>query len=112
MTPALLEGIEAVFFDLFDTLVHIDVERLPFHEFVMKGEDGIVVKESPLLPEHMRLTKPGTFYSVGAGGALGWGLGTALGLKAAAPDPLVICTVGDGSYMFGNPVSAPSFSCP
>ena len=72
----------------------------------VKGENGIVVKESPLLPEHMRLTKPGTFYSVGAGGALGWGLGTALGLKAAAPDALVICTVGDGAYMFGNPVSA------
>ena len=66
----------------------------------------IVVKESPLAPEHMRLTEAGTFFSVGAGGALGWGLGTALGIKAASPKDLVICTVGDGAYMFGNPVPA------
>ena len=26
--------------------------------------------------------------------------------RPAAPDALVICTVGDGAYMFGNPVSA------
>jgi acetolactate synthase-1/2/3 large subunit len=72
----------------------------------IRGPSGIVVKESPLAPELMRLVEPGTFYSVGAGGALGWGLGTSLGIKAAAPDKLVICTVGDGAYMFGNPVPA------
>jgi acetolactate synthase I/II/III large subunit len=72
----------------------------------IKGEDAIVVKESPLVMEHMRFSKPGTMFSVGAAGGLGWGLGTALGLKAAAPDKLVICTVGDGSYMFGNPIPA------
>ncbi len=72
----------------------------------VRGSDGILVKESPVTPEHMALTKPGTFFSVGAGGALGWGLGTALGLKAAQPDRLVICTVGDGAYMFGNPIPA------
>jgi acetolactate synthase I/II/III large subunit len=33
-------------------------------------------------------------------------LGTALGMKAGAPDRLVICAVGDGSYMFGNPILA------
>ncbi len=36
-------------------------------------------------------------------GGLGWGLGAALGAKLAAPDKLVIATLGDGSYMFGNP---------
>jgi acetolactate synthase-1/2/3 large subunit len=70
----------------------------------VKGEDAIVVKESPLVMEHIRFNKPGTMFSVGAAGGLGWGLGTALGLKAAMPDKLVICTVGDGSYMFGNPI--------
>jgi len=72
----------------------------------VKGDDAIVVKESPLAFEQMRFSRPGTFYSVGAGGGLGWGLGTALGLKSAAPDKLVICTVGDGAYMFGNPLPA------
>jgi acetolactate synthase-1/2/3 large subunit len=72
----------------------------------IKGEDAILVKESPLTWEQLTFTKPGTFFSVGAAGALGWGLGTALGLKAAARDKLVICTVGDGAYMFGNPIPA------
>jgi acetolactate synthase-1/2/3 large subunit len=71
-----------------------------------KGDDAIVVKESPLTFEHMRFSQPGTFFSIGAAGALGWGLGTSLGLKNAAPDKLVICTVGDGAYMFGNPLPA------
>jgi acetolactate synthase-1/2/3 large subunit len=43
---------------------------------------------------------------LGQGGALGWSLGTALGVKAGAPDKLVICAVGDGSYIFGNPLAA------
>ncbi|HEY4264629.1 MAG TPA: thiamine pyrophosphate-requiring protein [Micropepsaceae bacterium] len=72
----------------------------------VKGEDGIVVKEALTPSEHLHFNKPGTFYSLGQGGALGWGLGTALGMKAAMPDRLVICAVGDGSYMFGNPIAA------
>jgi acetolactate synthase-1/2/3 large subunit len=72
----------------------------------VKGQDGIIIKESPITWEHLDLVKPGTFFSVGAAGALGWGLGTALGLKAAVRDKLVICTCGDGAYMFGNPVPA------
>jgi acetolactate synthase-1/2/3 large subunit len=72
----------------------------------VKGESGILIKESPLAWEQLTLNKPGTFFSSGAAGALGWGLGTALGIKAAAPDELVICTVGDGAYMFGNPLPA------
>jgi acetolactate synthase-1/2/3 large subunit len=72
----------------------------------VKGQDAIVIKESPITFEHLTLSKPGTFFSTGAAGALGWGLGTALGLKAAAPDKLVICTCGDGAYMFGNPIPA------
>jgi acetolactate synthase-1/2/3 large subunit len=72
----------------------------------VKGEDAIVIKESPLTFEHMRFTKPSTMFSIGTAGALGWGLGTALGVKAAAPDKLVIATCGDGAYMFGNPVPA------
>ena len=72
----------------------------------VKGDDGIVLKEALTPPEHLTFTKPGTYFSLGQGGALGWSLGTALGIKAAMPDRLVICAVGDGSYMFGNPISA------
>jgi acetolactate synthase-1/2/3 large subunit len=72
----------------------------------VKGSGGIVIKESPVSLEHLTFSQPGTFFSVGAAGGLGWGLGTALGVKAAVPDELVICTVGDGAYMFGNPLPA------
>ena len=37
-------------------------------------------------------------------GGLGFGLGAALGAKLAAPGREVISIVGDGSYMFGNPL--------
>jgi acetolactate synthase-1/2/3 large subunit len=72
----------------------------------VKGEDAIVIKESPLILEQMRFNQPGTLFYIGAAGGLGWGLGAALGMKAAAPDKLVITTLGDGSYMFGNPLAA------
>ena len=72
----------------------------------VKGEDAILIKESPIVFEQIRFSKPGTMFSTGAAGGLGWGLGTALGVKAAAPDKLVVATCGDGAYMFGNPTPA------
>jgi acetolactate synthase-1/2/3 large subunit len=45
-------------------------------------------------------------FNAGAASGLGHGLGCALGAKLATRDRLVIGTHGDGSYMFGNPISA------
>lgn len=70
------------------------------------GEDAILINEARVVLDQMPFTKPGTLFNVGSGGGLGWGLGTALGIKAAVPDKLVICTVGDGAYIFGNPIAA------
>ena len=72
----------------------------------IKGEDTIVIKESPLMQEHIDFSKPTTMFNAGAASGLGHGLGCALGAKLAARDRLVIGTHGDGSYMFGNPISA------
>lgn len=72
----------------------------------VKDDDAIVIKESQLMHHHMRFTQPGTFYSLGYGGGLGWSLGTALGMKMADRERQIFCTTGDGAYMFGNPVSA------
>ena len=72
----------------------------------IKGEDTIVIKESPLMQEHIDFTQPATLFNAGAASGLGHGLGCALGAKLAARDRLVIGTHGDGSYMFGNPISA------
>ena len=71
----------------------------------IKSDDTIVIKESPLAAEHIDFTKPATMLNAGAASGLGHGLGCALGAKLAARDRLVIGTHGDGSYMFGNPIS-------
>ena len=72
----------------------------------IKGDDAIVIKESPLASEHIDFSQPATMLNAGAASGLGHGLGCALGAKLAARDRLVIGTHGDGSYMFGNPISA------
>ena len=50
-----------------------------------------------------RARSPARSSGVSAAGGLGWGLGAALGAKLAAPEKLVVATVGDGAYMFTNP---------
>jgi acetolactate synthase-1/2/3 large subunit len=67
------------------------------------GDDAIIFNEYPLRADHCPREKPGTFYSLGPAGGLGWGLGAALGAKLAAPDKLIVATLGDGAYMFSNP---------
>ena len=66
---------------------------------------GEAVTNSPVLWSHLQLDTPGTYYqSLGSG--LGWGLGAALGAKLANPSRTVICIVGDGSWVFANPIAA------
>lgn len=72
----------------------------------IKGDNAILVNESPLQQDHLTLSTPGSFFSASPVGGLGWGMGAALGLKLGAPDKLVIAALGDGAYMFGNPTSA------
>jgi len=68
------------------------------------GKDAVIINEYPLRPDHCPREKPGTFFSLGPAGGLGWGFGAALGAKLAAPDNFVVATLGDGSYMFANPM--------
>jgi acetolactate synthase-1/2/3 large subunit len=64
---------------------------------------AIVVTELGVGPDHLNLEEPGSLLAVSIGGGLGFGLGASLGAKLAAPDRIVVSTIGDGSYMFGNP---------
>lgn len=66
-------------------------------------DDAILVNEYPLVLEEMTIAEPGRYFAASPAGGLGWGLGAALGAKLAAPERCVICTLGDGAYMFGNP---------
>ncbi len=64
---------------------------------------SIVITELGVGADHLGLEEPGTLLGVSIGGGLGFGLGASLGAKLAAPDRMVVSTIGDGSYMFGNP---------
>jgi thiamine pyrophosphate-dependent acetolactate synthase large subunit-like protein len=74
--------------------------------------DAIVVDET--ITHRLEINRglesltPGRFIE-GSYGGLGTGLGTALGVKAAAPDRPVIQLIGDGSFNY-NPVLA-AFGC-
>jgi benzoylformate decarboxylase len=46
----------------------------------------------------IQFDEPGSVYG-GRGGALGWGMGGAMGIKLANPDRPVVAVVGDGSAM-------------
>jgi acetolactate synthase I/II/III large subunit len=70
----------------------------------LKAENSIIVNELGLPINQLRLTQPRSYFGGLLSGGLGFGLGAALGAKLAAPEREVIAIVGDGSYMFGNPL--------
>jgi acetolactate synthase-1/2/3 large subunit len=72
----------------------------------IQDESTVLVNEYPLVLEEMEIREPGRYFASAPAGGLGWGLGAALGAKLAAPARTVICAVGDGAYMFGNPTPA------
>jgi len=67
------------------------------------ADDTILVNEYPILLEELTIREPMRYFGNPPSGGLGWGLGAALGAKLASPDKTLIATLGDGSYMFGNP---------
>jgi acetolactate synthase-1/2/3 large subunit len=70
-----------------------------------RDPEGAIVNEYTLLPEHCPSTRPGSFFGSSPAAGLGWGAGAALGVKLAEPDRQVIAVLGDGSYIFSNPVA-------
>jgi acetolactate synthase-1/2/3 large subunit len=88
-------------------------DQQPIHPAVLsraidaiKDDDTILINELGVQLDHVRLTRPGSYFQQSSAGGLGWGLGAALGAKLAAPERFVVAVVGDGSYMFGNPTPA------
>ena len=67
------------------------------------GKDSLIVNEYPLVLEELEIREAGRYFANSPAGGLGWGMGAALGAKLAQPEKTVICALGDGSYMFGNP---------
>ena len=76
---------------------------------LLAGTDALVLMEAitnyQVVTDHLRASRPGSL--IGSGGSsLGWGGGGAIGAKLAAPERVVVCLTGDGSYLFGVPSSA------
>ena len=70
-----------------------------------RDPNSVIVNEYTLLPQHCPSTRPGSFFGSSPAAGLGWGAGAALGVKLAEPDRQVIAVLGDGSYIFSNPVA-------
>lgn len=69
------------------------------------GKHGCIVSELGAKPEYMPELRADQFFQNPISGGLGWGLTAALGVQLADRERLVLATVGDGSYMFANPVA-------
>lgn len=57
----------------------------------------------PLAP--LTLTRHRSWFQEPHSGGLGWSFPAALGMQLADPERLVVATMGDGSYIFCNPVA-------
>ena len=68
-------------------------------------DTAVAFSELGLVPGFMGLKGPNRLFSNPHSGGLGWGLPAALGAQMADRDRLVVAAVGDGSYMFANPVA-------
>jgi acetolactate synthase-1/2/3 large subunit len=68
-------------------------------------EDAVLFSELGCDPAVLGFRTPGSYFGFPLAGGLGWGLPAALGAQLARPDRLVVATVGDGSYLFANPVA-------
>ena len=80
----------------------MSAERLMAEVAAVAPDDAIIVNDAvtsgAALLDSFDFDEPGTVYG-GRGGALGWGMGGALGVKLANPDRPVIAMDGDGSAM-------------
>jgi benzoylformate decarboxylase len=78
-----------------EALLDVLRERVP--------ADAVFASEAPSLGnwwERIPITTPRSFFTSSAG-ALGYGIGAAVGLAFADPDRPVVCLTGDGSAHYG-----------
>lgn len=68
-------------------------------------DDAFVFGELGILPDAMDIAGPNRIFINPHAGGLGWGLTTALGAQLADRDRLVVACIGDGAYIFANPVA-------
>jgi acetolactate synthase-1/2/3 large subunit len=69
------------------------------------GRRASVLSELGCPLEPMTLRDRGSWFQEPHSGGLGWSFPAAMGVQLADRDRLVVATMGDGSYMFANPVA-------
>lgn len=72
----------------------------------VKSDNAVIVNELGVPFNCLEFTGDEIFIGETTAGGLGSGIGLGLGAKLADPNRMVICCVGDGSFMFGNPTPA------
>ncbi|MFN4272507.1 MAG: thiamine pyrophosphate-requiring protein [Aliihoeflea sp.] len=70
----------------------------------IEGKGAQVVNELGCPLDFMTIREHQAWRQEPHSGGLGWGLPCAMGMQLANRDRLVVATMGDGSYMFANPV--------
>lgn len=71
----------------------------------VEGRNAILLSERGCPMPAMTLTHHQAWYQEPHAGGLGWSFPAALGMQLADRDRLVVASMGDGSYMFANPVA-------
>jgi acetolactate synthase I/II/III large subunit len=71
----------------------------------IEGLDATVLSELGCPMDPMTLRTAVSWYQEPHSGGLGWSFPCALGMQLARPDRVIVATMGDGSYMFANPVA-------
>jgi acetolactate synthase I/II/III large subunit len=72
---------------------------------VIEDLDATVLSELGCPMDPMTLRTAGSWYQEPHSGGLGWSLPCALGMQLAQPNRIIVATMGDGAYMFSNPVA-------
>ncbi|MBZ0162871.1 MAG: thiamine pyrophosphate-requiring protein [Notoacmeibacter sp.] len=83
------------------TKTHVSVELSD----MLKHHDAAVFAELGCQLPFMELRYADSWFESPHAGGLGWGFPAAMGYKLAKPDKTVVATLGDGSYVFANPVA-------
>ena len=71
----------------------------------LENRGASVLSELGCPLEPLTLREHGAWFQEPHSGGLGWSFPAALGMQLADPDRLIVATMGDGSYMFANPVA-------
>ena len=86
----------------------LEPDAIVVSELTQRRWENSVSMPKPAMPQLTGMSQftcgPGAKMRIGksTGGALGWGIGAAIGVKLARPDRQVVALQGDGSFLFGQ----------